>query len=147
MESESKNSQRALIDRLIKARLSRQAVKKGIPSHDRSQTTSLSYGQERLWFLEQFSPDSQAYNRPAHLRIKGPLDQLALEKTLEALTQRHESLRTCFITGDDGPEQTIQKQIAIPVSLENLQDLPETEREEYAQKRVEQETMAKLSWR
>lgn len=67
----------------------------------------LSFAQERLWFLAQLDPDSPAYNMPLGLRLKGKLDVEALRRTLAALVERHEVLRTIFIVGDSGPRQEV----------------------------------------
>lgn len=58
---------------------------------------ALSYAQERQWFLWQMDPHSSAYHIPSALRLKGPLDVAALERSFNALVERHESLRTTFI--------------------------------------------------
>src|SRR6185295_15502175 len=57
----------------------------------------LSFPQQRLWFLEQLDPGSAAYHVPAALRLRGELRQDVLRRSLEALVERHESLRTTFI--------------------------------------------------
>ena len=57
---------------------------------------SLSFGQERLWLLNQLEPDSAAYNRYLAYHISGPLDLAALEQSLDELARRHETLRTGF---------------------------------------------------
>ena len=67
----------------------------------------LSFAQERLWFLNQFEPQSAFYNIPIALRLRGRLSLAALESTLNELLRRHEVLRTTF-TGEGGkPEQMI----------------------------------------
>ena len=55
-----------------------------------------SYAQERLWFLDQLEPLGSAYNMPMAMRLEGCLDATALERSLAALVERHESLRTRF---------------------------------------------------
>jgi len=40
----------------------------------RGKDLSLSFAQQRLWFLDQLDPGSTVYNVPGALRIKGPLD-------------------------------------------------------------------------
>jgi amino acid adenylation domain-containing protein len=57
----------------------------------------LSYGQERLWFLQQLEGDSTAYNMPLALHLAGPLDADALERTLAEILRRHEGLRTRIV--------------------------------------------------
>ncbi|MHB9796208.1 amino acid adenylation domain-containing protein [Pseudomonas sp. MT3] len=56
----------------------------------------LSAAQARLWFLWQMEPHSAAYNIPAAVRLRGALDEGALERAFAALIARHESLRTVF---------------------------------------------------
>ncbi|MEV6520489.1 amino acid adenylation domain-containing protein [Longispora sp. NPDC051575] len=63
----------------------------------------LSYGQERLWFLDQFDPGDPAYTMCAARRWRGPLDPDVLDRALTAIVARHESLRTRFVAGPDGP--------------------------------------------
>lgn len=55
-----------------------------------------SAGQRLLWFLDRYRGQSGALNCPMTCRIKGPLDDAALQAALHQLTARHESLRTTF---------------------------------------------------
>src|SRR5258706_8066753 len=67
----------------------------------------LSFAQERLWFLWQLEPETPAYNRPAFLRLTGPLAPGVLGRALNALVQRHEVLRATFPTHNGQPAQVI----------------------------------------
>jgi amino acid adenylation domain-containing protein len=67
----------------------------------------LSYAQERLWFLEQLAISGTTYNAPLALRLRGALQELALERSLDELARRHESLRTRFGVRDGMPHQVI----------------------------------------
>ncbi|NET54154.1 MAG: hypothetical protein F6K09_37725, partial [Merismopedia sp. SIO2A8] len=58
----------------------------------------LSYTQQRLWFLDQLEPNSALYNIPIALHLEGKLNVSALEQSLQEIIQRHEALRTNFIT-------------------------------------------------
>ncbi|SCX53462.1 non-ribosomal peptide synthase domain TIGR01720/amino acid adenylation domain-containing protein [Pseudomonas sp. NFACC32-1] len=80
----------------------------------------LSYAQERQWFLWQMEPNSSAYHIPSALRLKGPLDVPALERSFNALVERHESLRTTFIERDERTVQVIHRQLPLRISLESL---------------------------
>jgi amino acid adenylation domain-containing protein len=89
----------------------------------------VSHTQQRLWFLKQMDPDSHAYNVPAALRLKGVLDQVALERTLAALVARHESLRTRFLAVDGTPRCAVEKHAAVTLEQLDLSALPLAERE------------------
>jgi amino acid adenylation domain-containing protein/non-ribosomal peptide synthase protein (TIGR01720 family) len=56
----------------------------------------LSYAQQRQWILWQLDPQSPAYNIPAALRLKGPLNRDALRAAFAQLQARHQTLRTTF---------------------------------------------------
>ncbi|AZZ92858.1 amino acid adenylation domain-containing protein [Hahella sp. KA22] len=62
----------------------------------REQPPPLSFGQQRLWFLDQLEGGGQGYNMPTAMRLQGPLDVDALRKSLRALMVRHEVLRTRY---------------------------------------------------
>ncbi|MDN7144242.1 amino acid adenylation domain-containing protein, partial [Pseudomonas sp. JQ170] len=68
---------------------------------ERPARAPLSFAQQRMWFLWQLDPGSDAYNMPVALELDGALDRLALERALTGLLERHEALRTCF-PSDDG---------------------------------------------
>ncbi|HEX6715815.1 MAG TPA: amino acid adenylation domain-containing protein, partial [Pyrinomonadaceae bacterium] len=68
---------------------------------------SLSFAQERLWFLHRMEPESSAYNLFTGIRLYGPLNVAALEQTLQEVVRRHEILRTTFETVDGRPRQRI----------------------------------------
>jgi amino acid adenylation domain-containing protein len=98
-----------------------------IPPRQGSENLPLSFAQQRLWFLEQLEPGSAFYNMPAALRMTGTLNLPALEQTLNALIQRHESLRTTFTIKNDQPIQIIHPTLTIPISVVELHTTDETE--------------------
>ncbi|MFL6292492.1 MAG: amino acid adenylation domain-containing protein, partial [Thermoanaerobaculia bacterium] len=55
----------------------------------------LSFTQQRLWFLHQLDPED-AYHVPGALRLRGPVREDVLERTLSEIVRRHEALRTVF---------------------------------------------------
>ncbi|AMW08783.1 hypothetical protein A4E84_04265 [Streptomyces qaidamensis] len=69
---------------------------------DRDQALPLSFGQQRLWFLDQFDPGSTEFISPLHLRLRGALDVAALHAALGGVVARHEVLRTRLVAGADG---------------------------------------------
>ena len=91
-----------------------------------------SFAQERLWFLDQLEPWNSSYNLVNVFRIHGLLDIDALKKAFGAILQRHESLRTTFIS-EDGQVRALVQTDAVPFELPvvNLDHLPEEQREEH----------------
>lgn len=74
---------------------------------DRARYLACSYAQERLWFLQQLDPNSPVYNVASALRLEGPLDVAALNASLNQIVQRHETLRTTFMSLEGIPIQVI----------------------------------------
>ncbi|WP_257450671.1 non-ribosomal peptide synthase/polyketide synthase, partial [Archangium lipolyticum] len=100
----------------------------------------LSFGQERLWFLQQLEPDSPFYNVPAALRLSGPLDVKALERSLLEVRRRHEVLRITFRTDEQSTPQLVPGSEPMPWSLVDLSHLPTTERESQVLRMAEEES-------
>ncbi len=67
----------------------------------------VSNAQRRLWVLDQLEKDSITYNIPGSFLAEGEFDSDAFEKTYSYLLDRHESLRTVFITENGIPRQKI----------------------------------------
>ncbi|HYH82550.1 MAG TPA: amino acid adenylation domain-containing protein [Longimicrobium sp.] len=74
---------------------------------DRGGRLAPSFAQARLWFLEQLGGVGPAYHVPVRLRMRGELDVDALRRALDRIVARHESLRTVFAQGAEGPEQRV----------------------------------------
>lgn len=72
-------------------------------------TLPLSYAQERLWVLDQLTGSSATYNMTGALRLTGDLDSSALERSLQTIVERHEILRTTFVTVEGTPQQVINE--------------------------------------
>ena len=81
----------------------------------REEALPLSYAQQRLWFLDQLSPGSAAYNMPFAVGLKGELNREALEQSLQEIVGRHEVLRTRFVVRDGNPVQVIVEDLRMEV--------------------------------
>ncbi|MFS0517038.1 amino acid adenylation domain-containing protein [Nostoc sp. UIC 10607] len=101
----------------------------------------LSYAQQRLWFLDQLEPNSAIYNIPLALRLVGNLNRAALEQSFQEIIDRHEALRTNFITVDGKPSQIIQAQINWTVSVVECENLPPSEQEITTQQLAQQQAI------
>ncbi|HXU31201.1 MAG TPA: amino acid adenylation domain-containing protein [Thermoanaerobaculia bacterium] len=87
-----------------------EGTRQAIPRREEGETYPLSFGQERLWFLDRLNPGAAAYNLRAAVRLDGALDPAALERALAALVARQSALATIFTTveGEHGEETPVQ---------------------------------------
>ncbi|HLL81926.1 MAG TPA: condensation domain-containing protein, partial [Longimicrobium sp.] len=89
----------------------------------------LSFGQERLWFLERLAPGTGAYHVPAALRLGGALDVAALGSAWSEIVRRHEVLRTRYVEIEGAPTQVIDHAAPSAIPLGDLSHLPDAEGE------------------
>jgi amino acid adenylation domain-containing protein len=79
-----------------------------------------SFAQERLWFLDQFEPESTLYNLMISMRIRGTVDIAALQRAIATLVERHETLRTIFGMENGRPIQIILPRLQLEMPIEDL---------------------------
>ncbi len=108
-------------------------------AHPRDSVLPLSFAQERLWFLEQWQPNSSLYTIALTLHIRGPLDRAAFGRSLSLIEQRHEALRTRFVERNGQPMQVILPELPLRLELVDLRGLPPAEREPAAQREMQEE--------
>jgi len=80
----------------------------------------LSFPQLGLLFLHELRGSSTEYHIPEVFRLSGALDVSALRRALARLVERHESLRTTFVFGEDEPVQVIQDAPDVTLAVEDL---------------------------
>src|SRR5262245_35775946 len=101
-------AKRELLARMLKQKGIGAAQTELIPRRPRPEKPCvLSFAQERMWFFEQLEPGTAVYNVPAAIRLKGKLDTPALERSLNEIVRRHESLRTIFLNVEGTPMQVV----------------------------------------
>ncbi|MCA2581201.1 condensation domain-containing protein, partial [Microcystis sp. M39BS1] len=122
-----------ILDFLRAAKIPTNAVDLEIIPVSRDQDLPLSFAQQRLWFLQQLSPDSHSYNLLDALRLEGNLNLLALEQSLSELIRRHEILRTTFPMVEGQPIQRIAPPSPVSLPLQDLQNLSKNEQTEHLQ--------------
>ncbi len=98
--------------------------------------TSLSFSQESLWFLQQLDPENFAYNSSFLYRFTGGVDPSILERALNEIVRRHESLRTVFPNRGGRPVQVVQPFAPFPLPSEDYSGLAEEERQPAVRKYV-----------
>jgi amino acid adenylation domain-containing protein len=89
----------------------------------------LSFSQQRLFFLDQLDPGAATYNMPLAVRLSGTLNVAALERSLRAVLQRHETLRTNLVLHDGAPHQEIGEPDRFDLPVDDLATVPDAERE------------------
>ena len=85
----------------------------------------MSFAQQRLWFLDQMAPGNPFYNIPLAIPIRHRIDPATLERAINEVVRRHESLRTTFRVIAGEPVQVISQELHIPlacVTLDHLRD-------------------------
>lgn len=81
-------------------------------------TSALSYGQKRMWFLHLMDPNSAAYNIFSIAKLHGHVNLDAVRQAFQALINKHPSLRTSFQANDNGqPESVVHDAVDADVSV------------------------------
>ncbi|HEY2392251.1 MAG TPA: amino acid adenylation domain-containing protein, partial [Candidatus Angelobacter sp.] len=103
-----------------------------IPRVSRDLPLPLSFGQQRLWFLQQLDPNSNLYNLPYVLHLTGSLDQSSLRSAFSEIVRRHEILRTRYEMVGNEAVQRIDPAGAVPIEYIDLRHVAEPEAEALA---------------
>ena len=85
--------------------------------------------QQTFWFLDQLERGNPAWNIAVRFRLRGRLDIPTLERALNEIVGRHEILRTTFSLIDGQPRQIVHATAAIPLPVDDLSRLSQTERD------------------
>jgi amino acid adenylation domain-containing protein len=118
---------RRLLELRLAQRRARQPEGLSIPRRTTQEQLPLSFAQERLWFLDQFEPNSALYNICTVVRLQGTFHLDAFRQAIAALVARHETLRTTFPVVDGTPHQAIATEQAIDVTTVDLRSWTDTD--------------------
>jgi amino acid adenylation domain-containing protein len=99
----------------------------------------LSFAQQRLWFIDQLTPNNPLYNIPSAVRLEGRLDLKALERSLGEIVRRHEALRTRIEVEKGEPVQVIDEWKHWRLWIEDLTSLTRKEKEEEVKRMAREE--------
>ncbi|MCP4261667.1 MAG: amino acid adenylation domain-containing protein [Planctomycetes bacterium] len=122
----------AELSRCIEANNGKGRPTKRLVPISRTNDISLSFGQQRLWFLVQLEGQSATYNMPAALHLEGELHHTALERSMEILIKRHDSLRMCF-PEVDGQAAAKILDVYNPLTITDLSGLSDAEQQSQKQ--------------
>jgi amino acid adenylation domain-containing protein len=104
-------------------------LRRAIPRISRDRDPPLSFGQERLWFLNRLEPESATYNMPGAVRLQGGLSVEHLDASLREVVRRHEVLRTTYEGSDESPRQVAHERYAFDVSVVDVSGIDASARE------------------
>src|SRR6266850_6498994 len=131
-------ARKGLLEKRLRDALKAPAKSASIPRRPDVGSAPLSFAQQRLWFIDQLEPGSPAYHVATSLRLAGPLDVEALQRSLQTVVERHEILHTRFPSLEGAPLQMIDGAPVLDLPVEDLVRVPEEERATQAQKRLKQ---------
>jgi amino acid adenylation domain-containing protein len=94
-----------------------------VPSPPASEHIPLSYGQQRLWFLDRLHGGSTEYHVSDAWRLKAPFDHQALDAAIQAIVARHDSLRMHIAEADGAPVAIVEPERRITVRVADLRRL------------------------
>jgi len=129
---------------VLQQRITRRVAPSRIESVPRNGagTFPLSFAQQRLWFLSRLQPNLSLYNLPSPLRLQFPINIPALERSLNEIVRRHETLRTTFKLINNEPQQVIAPAQEIPLTVIDLRVYPPAQRGYEAQRLAAEEAQA-----
>lgn len=103
--------------------------------------------QQSLWFADRLSPGNPALNVAVRLRIQGPLNPGLLERAIDVVAERHETLRTTFLSVEGEPVQAVHKAARIALPCDDLSSFDERERHLEEERRTVREAQTPFDLR
>jgi amino acid adenylation domain-containing protein len=109
------------IRQLAKAVGSRKAKASGpaLRRHAGQTEYPLSFGQERMWFLDQLAPGNPAYNWPFAVTVP-EIDPDLFRRMMQEIARRHEILRTVYPASGNSAIQRVLPPGDIPLNVVDL---------------------------
>jgi amino acid adenylation domain-containing protein len=136
------SKRKALLDAMLAEEgieVSKASSARRISRREQPGPAPLSFAQQRLWFVDQFQPNSASYNIPIMLRLPSAIDVGCLERSLNEIVRRHEVLRTRFVLVGGVPMQEVLPKAAIPVPVTDLRSTPVEQRDAEVQRLANEE--------
>ena len=103
-----------------------------------------SFAQERLWFLDQFSPGNPFYNIHVALPVGDDGDPGIVKRCLQEIVRRHEALRTTFVVLKGEPVQAVAPALDLDVPVVDLTGRSADECEAAIQKLSRDESLCRF---
>lgn len=110
---------------------------------ERPEQVPLSYSQHRLWFIDQLGEGSTQFNMHDRFLLSGNLHEQAFGRSLAAVLDRHEVLRTRYREKNGEIEQVVISDYELPLTRHDLTDLTDAKKSE-AVERISREEAKRL---
>ncbi len=123
-------AQRALLEQRLRGQGGESTASSVIRRRTPTANTPLSFAQERLWFLDQLTPGDTTFNCVDTLALDFAVDVAILQRTLNEIVRRHESLRTTFQSVGGVPVQVVAPSLHLALPVIDLRHLPKARRED-----------------
>lgn len=117
LTAQLRENKSALIDYLRAAQTQHQAPAK-VSLSTQDNRDQLSDSQRRIWFLNRLEGPSATYNMPLAVRLRGMIDAARIEQTFKQIAQRHETLRTRFVSEGDLVKAVIDTEPLVQLVIE-----------------------------
>lgn len=121
--------QRALLERLLRKERASESTTAIRPRPTPSVDLPLSFGQQRLWFLDQMEPGRSVYNVFDSYALEEPIDPGIAERSVNEIVRRHEALRTTFVQRNHEPVQVVSPHLEVALDVQDFSTLPSEQRE------------------
>jgi amino acid adenylation domain-containing protein len=138
-EQELSVEESALLEQMLKGDFSGTYKEPEIPGREIYSPVPFSFGQRRLWILDQLVPGSAFYNIPLVYRLEGEFNPTAFQDSVNEIIRRHESLRTIFATENEEPVQVILPELKLEAPVISLEHLSGLEQEQEIMRLSEKE--------
>ena len=126
---------------LLAAKKQGQNQKPQIPVLKRqSNRLTVSFAQQRLWFLTQMEGDGAHYNLPGAIKVSGDFDVSVAREAFCRIINRHEPLRTVFAAdAEAGVVQVVNADFDFAMSYHDLSELDSSAQTDEVQRLMAQE--------
>ncbi|HEX2252149.1 MAG TPA: condensation domain-containing protein, partial [Thermoanaerobaculia bacterium] len=111
---------RRLLELMLEERRRIRSLRTQVTPRAEDEPLELSFAQQRLWFIQQLQPGVAAYNIPSAVRLEGPLDVAVLDRAIQEIVRRHETLRTRFGFEDGRPVPVVAAEHRVPLDVQDL---------------------------
>jgi amino acid adenylation domain-containing protein len=135
-------NQRALLVRRLgegESNVIRKARPLHVEERPRVSVYPASHGQQRMWFLHHYAPESPVYSVPSAFHLVGRLNVAWLEAAFRAVIQRHDMLRTSFAMENGELFQRVAVSSDFQLQQLSLEGIPADTRKASAESRLAEE--------